>query len=42
MEKPRERACARIARELDRVNIRTPRGREWYACTVKAQLGGAA
>jgi DNA invertase Pin-like site-specific DNA recombinase len=27
-----------IARELNRLNIRTPRGCTWYACTVKAQL----
>jgi DNA invertase Pin-like site-specific DNA recombinase len=27
------------ARELNRLNIRTPRGNHWYACTVKAQLG---
>jgi DNA invertase Pin-like site-specific DNA recombinase len=26
------------ARELNRLNIRTPRGSQWYACTVKAQL----
>jgi DNA invertase Pin-like site-specific DNA recombinase len=26
------------ARELNRLNIRTPRGCKWYACTVKAQL----
>jgi DNA invertase Pin-like site-specific DNA recombinase len=27
-----------IARELNRLNIRTPRGAQWYACTVRAQL----
>jgi hypothetical protein len=27
-----------IARELNRLNIRTPRGCQWYAGTVKAQL----
>jgi hypothetical protein len=27
-----------IARELNRLNIRTPRGCQWYACTVKARL----
>ena len=27
-----------IARELNRLNIRTPRDCQWYACTVKAQL----
>ena len=27
-----------IARELNRHNIRTPRGCQWYACTVRAQL----
>jgi DNA invertase Pin-like site-specific DNA recombinase len=26
------------ARELNRLNIRTPRGCQWYACTVRAQL----
>jgi DNA invertase Pin-like site-specific DNA recombinase len=26
------------ARELNRLNIHTPRGAEWYACTVRAQL----
>jgi DNA invertase Pin-like site-specific DNA recombinase len=26
------------ARELNRLNIRTPRGCRWYACTVRAQL----
>jgi DNA invertase Pin-like site-specific DNA recombinase len=31
-----------IARELNRLNIRTPRGAHWYACTVKAQLGAAS
>jgi DNA invertase Pin-like site-specific DNA recombinase len=30
-----------IARELNRLNIRTPRGAQWYACTVKAQLRAA-
>jgi DNA invertase Pin-like site-specific DNA recombinase len=27
-----------IARELNRLNIRTPRSAPWYACTVRAQL----
>ena len=27
-----------IARELNRLSIRTPRGAVWYACTVKARL----
>jgi DNA invertase Pin-like site-specific DNA recombinase len=27
-----------MARELNRLNIRTPRGCQWYACTVRAQL----
>jgi DNA invertase Pin-like site-specific DNA recombinase len=27
-----------IARELNRLNIRTPRGAQWYAGTVRAQL----
>ena len=31
-----------IARELNRHNIRTPRGCQWYACTVKAQLPAEA
>jgi DNA invertase Pin-like site-specific DNA recombinase len=31
-----------IARELNRLNIRTPRGAQWYACTVRAQLGVTA
>ena len=31
-----------IARELNRLDIRTPRGCQWYACTVNAQLGSAA
>jgi len=26
------------ARELNRLNIRTPRGNQWYACTVRTQL----
>lgn len=30
------------ARELNRLNIRTPRGCQWYACTVKAQLASEA
>ena len=28
----------KTARELNRLNIRTPRGCQWYACTVRAQL----
>jgi DNA invertase Pin-like site-specific DNA recombinase len=28
----------KMARELNRLNIRTPRGCQWYACTVRAQL----
>lgn len=31
-----------IARELNRQNIRTPRGAEWYASTVRAQLARAS
>jgi DNA invertase Pin-like site-specific DNA recombinase len=31
-----------IARELNRLNIRTPRGCQWYAGTVKAQLAAEA
>jgi hypothetical protein len=27
-----------IARELNPLNIRTPCGCEWYACTVRTQL----
>ncbi len=30
------------ARELNRLNIRTPRGNQWYACTVRAQLRAEA
>lgn len=30
------------ARELNRLNIRTPRGKQWYACTVRAQLPAEA
>ncbi len=30
------------ARELNRLNIRTPRGCQWYACTVRAQLPAEA
>jgi DNA invertase Pin-like site-specific DNA recombinase len=32
----------KIARELNRLNIRTPRRAQWYACTVRAQFGDAA
>ena len=31
-----------IARELNRLNIRTPRGAQWYAGTVRAQLRAVA
>jgi DNA invertase Pin-like site-specific DNA recombinase len=31
-----------IARELNSLNIRTPRGAHWYACTVRAQLRAAS
>jgi hypothetical protein len=27
-----------ITRELNRLNIRTPQGNQWYASTVRAQL----
>jgi DNA invertase Pin-like site-specific DNA recombinase len=27
-----------ITRELNRLNIRTPQGKQWYASTVRAQL----
>ena len=30
------------ARKLNRLNIRTPRGCQWYACTVRAQLPAEA
>src|ERR1700733_4983116 len=30
------------ARELNRLNIRPPRGCQWYACTVRAQLPAEA
>ena len=26
------------ARELNRLNVRAPRGCQWYACTVRAQF----
>jgi hypothetical protein len=32
------RGLREIARELNRLNITTPRGCQWYACTVRAQL----
>ena len=38
--KAKGKGLREIARELNRLNIRTPRGKEWYACTVKAQLEG--
>jgi hypothetical protein len=28
-----------ITRELNRLNIRTPQGMQWYASTVRNQLG---
>ena len=28
-----------IARELNRLNVRTPRGKQWYASTVRNQIG---
>ena len=31
-----------MARELNRLNIRTPRGSQWYACTVRALIPAEA
>jgi Recombinase len=36
--KAQGRGLREIARELNCLNIRTPRGAQWYACTVRAQL----
>jgi DNA invertase Pin-like site-specific DNA recombinase len=33
------RGLREITRELNRLNIRTPQGKQWYASTVKNQLG---
>jgi DNA invertase Pin-like site-specific DNA recombinase len=38
----RGKGLREIARELNRMGIRTPRGCQWYACTVKARLGESA
>jgi DNA invertase Pin-like site-specific DNA recombinase len=35
-----KRGLREIARELNRLNSRTPRGKQWYASSVKNQLLG--
>ena len=30
-----------IARELNQLGIKTPNGCQWYACTIRSQIGSA-